>query len=873
MSPKILGVVKSLLLSAVSLAAVLVFLAYGPLFGQIANAAPIVIHVAPTGATSGACGSSWADPCDLQYALTTLAVPDTEIWVAHGVYTPTTVAGEISATFRLTNSLAVYGGFAMTETSREQRDWIANVTVLSGDIDNNDIKDSDGVITTATNISGANSYHVVTSVGDATTVLDGFTVTGGSAVGGDCWTNSNGCGGGLYTIGGGPTIRNIAFRGNVAAFGGGMYNNVSTPVVSNTVFSGNKTIAHSGAGVYNYSSNATFISVTFSGNVAEVAGGGMANNSSYPTLDSVVFYGNSALEGGGMFNVSNSSPKLNKVLFIGNFADYAGGGGMYSLDAAPVLTNVTFISNTTTGSGGGMVNESSTPSVTNVTFSGNSASNGGGIYNKVSSNSIVRNAILWGNAGTPNSQIYNDPTSSSVVSDSIVQGGYSGGANIITADPLFGPFGYYYGNLPTLPLLPGSPAIDAGNDTACPSTDQRSVGRPQGAHCDLGAFESRGFALAISDGNQQSTLVGTFFNLPLGVTVTSAFSEPTENGQITFVAPGSGASAVVTGSPATISGGSANVTAAANSVGGSYTVSAGATGIAISAGFSLTNTKAGTTSTLASSKNPAVYGDLVVFTGTVTSALSGIPTGNVAFFENGVTLGTAPLDASGQATFATSALLVGTHPITAAYNGDSYFDASTTSTLSQIVRDTAITALSGSNNSPTVLGQATAFTATASGSNIGYEWNFGDGSSPVSGATANHTYGLAGHYTATVTATNSISVVVASSLVTITNAAPVANAGVNQTAVVNSLVTLDGSGSTDPDGHLPLTYGWSQSGGPAVLVSSAVVSQPTFSAPGVSTILTFTLVVTDARGLASTPAQVEILVLHQINLPLIFKMP
>ncbi|MFN8597343.1 MAG: hypothetical protein U0559_14325 [Anaerolineae bacterium] len=86
-------------------------------------------------------------------------------------------------------------------------------------------------------------------------------------------------------------------------------------------------------------------------------------------------------------------------------------------------------------------------------------------------------------------------------------------------------------------------------------------------------------------------------------------------------------------------------------------------------------------------------------------------------------------------------------------------------------------------------------------------------------------------------------------------------------------MTLDGSGSTDPDGHLPLTYGWSQSGGPAVTLSSRTASQPTFSAPGVSTILTFTLVVTDARGLASAPAQVGILVLYRINLPLIFKMP
>ncbi len=39
-------------------------------------------------------------------------------------------------------------------------------------------------------------------------------------------------------------------------------------------------------------------------------------------------------------------------------------------------------------------------------------------------------------------------------------------------------------------LLPGSPAIDAGNDANCPLTDQRGANRPIGAHCDIGAYEA-----------------------------------------------------------------------------------------------------------------------------------------------------------------------------------------------------------------------------------------------------------------------------------------------------------------------------------------------------------------------------------------------
>ena len=43
----------------------------------------------------------------------------------------------------------------------------------------------------------------------------------------------------------------------------------------------------------------------------------------------------------------------------------------------------------------------------------------------------------------------------------------------------------------TLLPLPGSPAIDAGDDAACPPTDLRSIPRPQGAACDIGAYEFR----------------------------------------------------------------------------------------------------------------------------------------------------------------------------------------------------------------------------------------------------------------------------------------------------------------------------------------------------------------------------------------------
>jgi hypothetical protein len=100
------------------------------------------------------------------------------------------------------------------------------------------------------------------------------------------------------------------------------------------------------------------------------------------------------------------------------------------------------------------------------------------------------------------------------------------------------------------------------------------------------------------------------------------------------------------------------------------------------------------------------------------------------------------------------------------------------------------------------------------------------------------------------------------------NGAPVANAGPNQAAVpANSLVTLDGSASTDPDGHT-FTYAWQQvnaSGvpiSPTVTLSSATAQKPTFTSPVIptGTTLRFRLITTDQFGLASAPSTVVVTV-------------
>ena len=103
------------------------------------------------------------------------------------------------------------------------------------------------------------------------------------------------------------------------------------------------------------------------------------------------------------------------------------------------------------------------------------------------------------------------------------------------------------------------------------------------------------------------------------------------------------------------------------------------------------------------------------------------------------------------------------------------------------------------------------------------------------------------------------------------NRAPAANAGTNQTVHENTLVTLNGSGSTDPDGD-GLTYLWTAPSG--ITLSSATVASPTFTAPEVSSnqVLTFSLVVNDGK-VNSTTSQITVtvkntsgMVTHTINL-------
>jgi Bacterial Ig-like domain (group 3) len=91
-----------------------------------------------------------------------------------------------------------------------------------------------------------------------------------------------------------------------------------------------------------------------------------------------------------------------------------------------------------------------------------------------------------------------------------------------------------------------------------------------------------------------------------------------------------------------------------------------------------------TTTVLSSSLNPSFYLQSVTFTAVVSGA-GGTPTGTVQFFDFGSLIGSGSLDVTGTATFATPALTIGAHNITAVYGGDSIFAGSTSNLVVQTV--------------------------------------------------------------------------------------------------------------------------------------------------------------------------------------------
>ncbi len=343
--------------------------------------------------------------------------------------------------------------------------------------------------------------------------------------------NEAASGGGLSNSGS-ASLANSAISENVTESGGGVYNAALLAVSNSTIFSNTASdegggvfnigsaavitltsstvvsnAAGMGGGLYNVDGKAVSLGSGFSDNIAEAVGGGGISNQGNGTLiatDSQII-GNQAISGwgGGLDNAGSAS--FSHGTLSGNYAE--SGGGLYNTGLMTV-TNATVSANGAASFGGGIYQASGTLNVNNATLTANIADvdedgsgDGGGIYREASTINLA-NTIVAGNIdpggqapdcrGIVMSQGYNLVQS---LSGCTLAGDPTG--NIIGEEALLGALQDNGGATLTHALLSGSPAVNAANPAApgggggaCEAADQRGISRPQGAQCDIGAFET-----------------------------------------------------------------------------------------------------------------------------------------------------------------------------------------------------------------------------------------------------------------------------------------------------------------------------------------------------------------------------------------------
>ena len=212
--------------------------------------------------------------------------------------------------------------------------------------------------------------------------------------------------------------------------------------------------------------------------------------------------GNIAQEGGGAIDDNTTSALTLVGTTISNNSSSLEGGGIDGNSAATLTAiNSTIAGNTSASLGGGAISLTSARQVylVNDTITGNSTTpttvGFGAIQATGTGATTISNTIVSGNTGNNCAGTVTDS------GNNLEQGSSCGfTTNAQHGDPLLGPLQDNGGLTPTMALNPGSPAIFAGSDTVCAASeggsppgadavDQRGAHRPQGTHCDIGAFE------------------------------------------------------------------------------------------------------------------------------------------------------------------------------------------------------------------------------------------------------------------------------------------------------------------------------------------------------------------------------------------------
>ncbi len=272
---------------------------------------PDIWHVRQGAAPNGD-GLSWATAFRELNEIYEYAGAGDQVWVAAGTYRPdydpATGAYTVSnaASFPLVAGVAMYGGFAGTETALEQRDVAMNASRLSGDLG-----------------GSTRSQHVVRANGvPASAVLDGFTISDGRST---SFNSPDGMGAGLLVTGGGPTIRHCTFSGNESTFqfGGGAAVHSGGALFANCTFRNNSGIA---AGLYLGAGGSQVVDSLFTENYALAYAGGITINGNATIERCRIIDNLGDFEAGGV-HVLGGPVNILACTFAGNQLSFAGGGG------------------------------------------------------------------------------------------------------------------------------------------------------------------------------------------------------------------------------------------------------------------------------------------------------------------------------------------------------------------------------------------------------------------------------------------------------------------------------------------------------------------------------------------------------------------
>ncbi|MCA9940809.1 MAG: hypothetical protein KC418_19360 [Anaerolineales bacterium] len=254
---------------------------------------------------------------------------------------------------------------------------------------------------------------------------------------------------------------------------------------------------------------------------------GTSNAQANLTIDRSTISHNSAVDGGGIssgidlptnliatLSLTNSTVSYNTTHPLTGFV-LGDGGGVYLVNGTATIANTTISHNEANGSGGPTdfsgfgggvmavgLNAASSLTLINTTIANNTASSsGGGLANlkfNVSANVNSRNTLVGDNSSPGNASCYNFQGTLTSQGNNLEDHNtcqFTQGSDKVNTNPLLGQLKDNGGPTETHALLPGSGAINAGSNAACAvppinNLDQRGVARPQGAACDIGAYEA-----------------------------------------------------------------------------------------------------------------------------------------------------------------------------------------------------------------------------------------------------------------------------------------------------------------------------------------------------------------------------------------------